>query len=279
MTLRTFGCSITQGFALPDVVKPVLDSQGRPMTSLADVDVDWSDIHLYQPSEYAWPAVLARSLGLDVVNYARRGSCFQQIARQCVVNVRDIKPEDTVIVMWTYLSRLSLQWPARTAVPFCNIAHPDWGWRTVMLGFNKLFGVSKSTASSPDEDQLIQDYVEATAKNQLDPRGVYNRYYNNLVLQQTVSGLLENTGARVIHLSVETQPVLRQLEFARSDLEDSLRDPYTIPDPETWYTLDVDYDSAYTILDPSIPPAENDMHPSETHHRNFAEVIKARYFD
>ena len=31
-TLHTFGCSITQGFALPDVVKPILDDSGKPIT-------------------------------------------------------------------------------------------------------------------------------------------------------------------------------------------------------------------------------------------------------
>ena len=34
-TLHTFGCSITQGFALPDVVKPALDDKGKPLFDLA----------------------------------------------------------------------------------------------------------------------------------------------------------------------------------------------------------------------------------------------------
>jgi hypothetical protein len=31
-TLHVFGCSITQGFALPDVINPIRDDQGRAYT-------------------------------------------------------------------------------------------------------------------------------------------------------------------------------------------------------------------------------------------------------
>ena len=136
-TLHTFGCSITQGFALPDVVKPVCDSSGRPLSpeeiSEQRIDVQWEDIHLYQPSQYAWPAVLGDRLGIPVQNHARRGACFQQIARQCAVEAKNIHSDDIVIVMWTYLSRISLQWPARTSVPLANIVDPDSAWRTRIL--------------------------------------------------------------------------------------------------------------------------------------------------
>jgi hypothetical protein len=280
-TLHTFGCSITQGFALPDIVRPALDSQGRPLTDqeVADQDIPWTDIHLYEPSKYAWPQVLADKLGLAVVNHARRGACFQQIARQCLVAAPTIKSGDTVIVMWTYLSRLSLQWPARTAVPFCNIADPRWGWKTVILGFNKLFGLERARSTTEETELAIQKWIEESTKNTyLDPKGTYNRYYNSLVLQSMTDGFLRSTGARVIHLSVEMEPTLRQLEESRSQLDPTLREPYSIPDPTDWYTLKVDHASCYTILDPSIPPAANDMHPSVTHHKNFAEHIHKLYF-
>ena len=59
-TLHTFGCSITQGYALPDVVQPILDENGKELTEeqvlkLGD-SFDWNKVHLYQPSDYAWPA-------------------------------------------------------------------------------------------------------------------------------------------------------------------------------------------------------------------------------
>lgn len=280
-TLHTFGCSITQGFALPDVVRTLRDDSGRPLTEdeLAQQGITWNEIHIYEPSQFAWPAVLAGKLGIPVVNHARRGACFHQIARQCAVTAHSIKPQDTVIVMWTYLSRLSLQWPARTAVPFCNIANPGWGWQTVILGFNKFFGLEQIKTASKTVDQDTERYIESSTKNTyLDPRGIYDRYYNSLVLQTMTDGYLRSTGARVIHLSVETEPVLHQLEQARSALDPSLASPYRIPDPRTWYTLTVDYDSSFVILDPDIPLAENDMHPSVQHHANFADHIYRRYF-
>lgn len=283
MTLHTFGCSITQGFALPDVVNPVRDATGRALTALeiqdAGIKVDWQDIHKYEPSEFAWPKVLADQLGVSVVNHARRGACFQQISRQCAVAAKAIGPDDTVIVMWTYMSRLSLQWPARTSVPYCNIADPNFGWQTVILGFNKFFGLERAGDVDRRTDEYIQDYIEqATKDTYLEPMGVYNRYYNSLVLQTMTDGFLRARGARVIHLSVETEPVAIQLENARNQLVKSLREPYNIPDPKDWYTLPVDYDSSAVILDPSIPTAENDMHPSVEHHKNFAQHIHAQYF-
>jgi hypothetical protein len=91
-------------------------------------------------------------------------------------------------------------------------------------------------------------------------------------------GFLRATGARVIHLSVETESILDQLESARTQLDPTLREPYNIPDPAVWYTVPVDYDSCHVILDPTIPPAENDMHPSVTHHARFAEHVRNKYF-
>jgi hypothetical protein len=281
-TLHTFGCSITQGFALPDVVTPVLGPDGHALTNQEIEDqgikFDWTDIHTLAPSRYAWPAVLANQLNMPVVNHARRGACFQQIARQCVLAAKDIGPNDTVIVMWTYISRLSLQWPARTSVPFANLIDTS-AWRTVILGFNKLFGLDRSDRATSDSDQAIQDYIHThTMSTCVDPMGVYNRYYNSLVLQTATDGLLRATGARVIHLSVETESPLAQLEEARGDLDESLREPYTIPDPREWYKLTVDHDACRVIHDPSIAPAHNDMHPSVTHHKNFAQHVYGKYF-
>lgn len=280
-TLHTFGCSITQGFALPDVVRTIMHESGRPLTDQEVIhrEIPWTDIHIYEPSKFAWPQVLADRLGMPVVNHARRGACWQQISRQCAVAAPTIQSTDTVIVMWTYLSRLSFQWPARTSVPFCNIASPNWGLKTIILGFNKFFGLENASTDIDSPDQVIQHYIHrSTTETYLDPMGVYNRYYNSLILQTMTDGFLRSTGARVIHLSVETETALDQLEQARQQLHSSLRDPYCIPDPKSWYNLAVDYDSSWVILDPSIPPAANDMHPSVQHHSNFARQIHSVYF-
>jgi len=281
-TLHTFGCSITQGFALPDVVRTIRDDEGVPLTNqqIRQQGIDWTDIHIYQPSELAWPQLLGKKLNMPVINHARRGACFQQIARQCTVAMDTITPKDVVIVMWTYMSRLSLQWPARTSVPFCNIVDSQFGWQTVIKGFNKLFGLSPTTNSTPDHEQQFQQYIEqATKQTYLDPMGVYNRYYNSMVLAQLCDSALQGTGARVIHLSVEPESHIRQLEEARDDLHISMSEAYTaIPDPREWYKLKVDHSVCDVILDPTIPPAENDMHPSVTHHSRFADAVYSRYF-
>lgn len=270
------GCSITQGFALPDVVRTLtaaeLQALGRPFY--------WTDAHIYQPSVHAWPQVLADRMGMAVQNHARRGACMQQIARQCAVAAHTIKPEDTVIVMWTYLSRLSMQWPARTTVPLCNVVDAQgFTWRTVIKGFNRFFGLDPVEHSSNEEETFIQQYIHnSTRYTHLNPMGQYDRYYNQMVLMCMTDGFLRATGARVIHLSVEPEPYPQQLESVRQELVPTLRDPHNIPSPDQWYHLAVDHDSCRVILDPSIPPAENDMHPSQQHHANFAAHLHREYF-
>lgn len=280
-TLHTFGCSITQGHALPDIVNPIVNPDtGNPYTEQEikkkKIKINWEDIHLYQPSDYAWPKVLADKLDMNIINYARRGACFNQIARQCVDNVKHIRPGDTVIVMWTYLIRLSLQWPAKTSVPLCNAVDSNDDFKSFVLpGFNNLFGLSNSNENS---DQEIYRYIENyTNQFYLHPLGLYDQYYNKMVLQQMSDGFLKQTGARVIHLSVESQSCIEQLEEVRELLDQTVGHPYNIPNPNDWYTLQVDHDSCRVIHDPSIPPAENDMHPSVTHHRNFANHIYKKY--
>lgn len=266
-TLHTFGCSITQGHALPDVIRPDLTeveiaALGRP--------VHWSDSHILAPSKYAWPAVVAAELGIPVINHARRGACFQQISRQCAVGAAAIAPGDLVIVMWTYLSRVSLQWPARTSVPLTHLVDTNF-WRTHILpGFNKLFGLSRSDNSNEDIDERIYTYIHNSSRYTFDPLGIYDRYHNSLVLQTMTAGFLQSTGARVIHLSVEPEPYLAQLEHACTQLDPTLQRPWVIPDPSTWYKLSVDHDSCRIIHDPRLPTAGSDHHPSVEHHRNFA---------
>lgn len=269
-TLHTFGCSITQGHALPDVSRGPLTAAeiaalGRP--------AHWSDRHILAPSAYAWPQLLANRMGIPVVNHARRGACFQQIARQCAVAAPSILPGDLVIVMWTYLSRISLQWPTRTAVPLTHLV--DTGiWRTyVKPGFNKLFGLSISDRSNKDIDERIYTYIHNSSRYTFDSLGIYDRYYNSLVLQTMCDGFLQARGARVIHLSVEPETYLMQLETARQNLDESLQGPYIIPDPAEWYNIVVDHDCYRVIHDPSLPTAGDDSHPGVEHHSNFADYV------
>lgn len=280
--LHTFGCSITQGFALPDVI-------AQPLTPEQEQELDrpshWSDEWLDRASVHAWPQVLADSLDMSVVNHARRGSCFQQIARQCAVAQEDIQQDDTVIVMWTFLGRVSMQWPARTSVPLHHYIDAKKSLSTVLWpGFNKLFGLSASSASAKGSnivsavDDELYKFIHDSTNTTFNPLGVYDRYHNSLLLQIMTDGFLRSRAKRVIHLSVETDPYIDQLERAAKDLDPSLQQPWEIPNPRSWYTIPVDHTSCEVILDPSIPTAENDMHPSVTHHKNFAQHVQNRYF-
>lgn len=277
-TLHTFGCSITQGHALPDVVKPPLTPEEEKTLGR---ESHWSDEHILKPSKFAWPQVLADKLNLPVKNYAKRGACFQQIARQCAAESKNIQPNDIVIVMWTYFSRLSIQWPARTAVPLTHIPAPEDNFLTRILpGFNKFFGLSQLQEPDPfDETEgKIYNYIQSSIGYTFDPLIMYDRFHNNLVLQTMTDGHLRATGARVIHLSVEHQSYIDQLEVARQDLDESLQSPYAIPDPNDWYSLSVDHDSCRIIHDPSMPLTGENGHPNVQHHINYASHIYEKHF-
>jgi hypothetical protein len=144
----------------------------------------------------------------------------------------------------------------------------------VKPGFNKLFGLSVSDRSNKDIDERIYTYIYNSSRYTLDPLGTYDRYYNSLVLQTLCDGVLKARGARVIHLSVEPEPYLAQLDTAGSQLDPSLQEPWVIPNPAEWYNLTVDHLSCRIIHDPSLPTAGDDFHPSVKHHSNFADHIR-----
>ncbi len=163
-------------------------------------------------------------------------------------------------------------------MPYCHISDGTWGWRSRLLGTNLNFGLSNHPNRNPAWDSKLEAHLDGRARLGMDPLEVFNHCYNNLVLQVTVDGLLRSTGARVIHLSVEHQPTLQQLEFARQDLDRDMRPYDQTPAPQEWYSLEVDHTSCLTIFDPRIPPAENDMHPSVQHHANFAQLLQQKYW-
>ena len=136
-TLHTFGCSITQGYALPDVVNPVLNDDGKPYTQQEindkKIKINWEDIHILKPSDHAWPKVLADKLNVPVIN-PRRGACFPDSKTVCS-RAKDIQPSDTVIVMWTYLSHYRYNGLLESLL-FVTLLI-QLGWKTVILGFNR----------------------------------------------------------------------------------------------------------------------------------------------
>tara|TARA_B100000900_G_scaffold142650_1_gene120902 strand:- start:1085 stop:1720 length:636 start_codon:yes stop_codon:yes gene_type:complete len=79
-----FGCSNTQGQALPDL-----------------------DIGSHNVSKYAWPAVLAKNFGFDVWNRAHGGASNKFILYRLLNTDFNLNPKknDIVIIQWTSFRR------------------------------------------------------------------------------------------------------------------------------------------------------------------------------
>lgn len=80
--LVAFGCSNTYGIALPDC--------------LHGIDIS-------KPSQYAWPALLARNLDLNLVNLSSQGIGNNEIMMKLLHT--NFNSDDTVIILWSYFVR------------------------------------------------------------------------------------------------------------------------------------------------------------------------------
>ena len=89
--LVTFGCSYTEGFALPGWEAGSDD----PWPSINNCTIKFSD--------YCWPKVLAKKLGTECVNIGRGGSSNLEI----LVRIQNFKfrPDDIVAVLWSFYTR------------------------------------------------------------------------------------------------------------------------------------------------------------------------------
>jgi len=82
--LFTFGCSNTQGEALPDTVTKA----GKQING---------------PSKYAWPQLLGKKLNLSVENLGLGGVSNKYICKRMLDT--NLRSGDTVVFMWTYFAR------------------------------------------------------------------------------------------------------------------------------------------------------------------------------
>ena len=82
--LVSFGCSFTYGHGLQDCVT----SGGRPGE---------------QPSQFAWPSMLANRLGMTIDNKAGPGCSNLEILLRVIKYQFD--PSDTVVIMWSFIER------------------------------------------------------------------------------------------------------------------------------------------------------------------------------
>ena len=83
--LVAFGCSNSYGHGLPDCFNPKTNGPGN------------------SPSEYAWPALLGKSLGIPIVNASDCGVSNLEILNN-ILNFK-FKKNDCVIIGWTYPER------------------------------------------------------------------------------------------------------------------------------------------------------------------------------
>ena len=82
--LVAFGCSYTYGHGLPDCIM----AKGRAGK---------------KPSKFAWPHLLAKKLDKELYNAGVPGAS-NKLIMDTVINF-PFKPTDTVVILWTYLSR------------------------------------------------------------------------------------------------------------------------------------------------------------------------------
>lgn len=82
--LAAFGCSFTYGHGLLDCSKP----DGGPGN---------------EPSQQAWPRVLADSLGMEVYNNSAPGASNLEILHRIVKS--SFNSTDTVIILWSFIER------------------------------------------------------------------------------------------------------------------------------------------------------------------------------
>ena len=84
MRIVAAGCSMTYGHGLSDCFVP----PGAPGT---------------EPSKFAWPSVVASKLGYKCLNLSRPGGGNDNIVKELLQ--ADLKSTDTVIVLWSFLTR------------------------------------------------------------------------------------------------------------------------------------------------------------------------------
>jgi hypothetical protein len=84
--LYAFGCSNTYGVALSDCWDTNLKKYNNP-------------------SNLAWPKLLASKLGLNCINLSVPGASNKEISKTIIDNLFEFKKDDVIIVLWSYLSR------------------------------------------------------------------------------------------------------------------------------------------------------------------------------
>lgn len=221
MRLVTFGCSFTQGIALEPHMTP-------------DVIDQWSD--------YAWPALLGKLIGCEVVNRGLGGSCNKQILYS-FLNF-PLQKDDVVIIMWSIGSRYSVITKEHED-PVKSVGSPDW------------------ICMRPFYDESREYYQHLN--HDFDNNFVTSVYMDYVHL------FCKNRGVKCIHLSADSQ-YLRDLKkddhyFAR----------WMSVKPKPGFYLDDDFflEKGY---DREQLHALDGSHPGIPIHEELAQRIFDKYF-
>ena len=184
--LITFGCSNSKGDGLPDIYDKV--KKHTPYLSL--------------PSMYAWPKHLADKLEYECLNLAVSGSSNKHICN-IALNTQ-FKKTDTVVFMWTYLSRSCIFQdkglePSRIMIQDTEVFARKRKW---ILNYYKNYYT--------DADAIIDGYVRMNlAKQFLDNKDIKNYHtscHENHDIKNVEVPLWNNV--ELLNVDINQQPSL-----------------------------------------------------------------------
>ena len=164
--LFAFGCSNTQGQALPDTV------------TKAGKQIDG-------PSKYAWPQLLGEKLNLSVANLGQGAASNKYICKRMLDT--NLRSDDTVVFMWSYFARTCF---FETQKHYKRIIPGNLDWR-----------VTKGKQLK----QIREDfkYCENFYNNYFT---WYNAFYESYQQMNFAKMYLDNKGIANYHTTCETLP-------------------------------------------------------------------------
>lgn len=212
--LVAFGCSHTYGTGLPDCWIDNCKS-GK------------------QPSNYAWPKILADKLGVECVNMAFGGLSNKEIHNRILT--ADINENDIVVVMWTYNDR----WSVNTS--------PDKV--TCILPFH----------ATTELNELPWKYTESDAEKKKIASAYYEYIHNDYDVQNDLNHRLDHAYLHLNRISVKQYHLLADRKLISQ--VDWTRNDFVIRDVEL------------SRIRRQYPPALDGLHPGVAAHSAYADEL------
>ena len=253
MTLHAFGCSNTQGVALPDM--------------------NQNDGTRY--SIHSWPMELGKRLDMPVKNWAKGGNGIQTVARNilCV----DFDPQDTVVILWPHLSRQNLFFKMNGYMESYINAYD----------FKKYCGGNNTNNKMKFFDSWLFQWRKAILNKYYEPQITML----HCMLQQYAADYLSTKVKTAIHissdpLSVSADALLgsrRETWNNTGVLSENCNKVYAEyfrqPSEEkvAWFKLQLDH-GPHALFDVKLGYATDNSHPGLRAHEEFAKELQGKYF-